>query len=57
MKGNHRSNKTKVNNNEDTDNDDDNDYQDNYHNGMKNMTLNDPNNVVLNVDEPWMNFL
>ena len=52
MKGNW-SNKTKVdkykyNNNED-------DYKDTYHNRMKNMTLNDSNNVVLDVDEPWMN--
>ena len=34
----------------------DNNYQDNYHDGMKNMTLNDPNDVVLDADEPWMNF-
>ena len=50
MKGNHRSNKTKVDNDDDED-----DYQHNYHDGIENMTLNDPNNVVLDIDEPWMN--
>ena len=50
MKGN-RSSKPKV----DKDDRNEDNYEDTYHDGMKNMTLNDPNNVVLNVDEPWMN--
>ena len=47
MKGNHGSNKTEVG--------DDDDYDDNFHDGMKNMTLNDPNDIVLDVENPWMN--
>ena len=51
MKGNHGSNKTEVGDNDD----DDDDYDDNFHDGMKNMTLNDPNDIVLDVENPWMN--
>ena len=33
----------------------DKEYNGNFHNGLKNMTLNDLNNIVLDIEDPWMN--
>ena len=38
-----------------SDDEDEENYNNNFQDGMKNMTLNDPNDIVLDVENPWMN--